>query len=211
MGTANSDNASNNQMLDSFFGVFDPASGTYGPNNITPVLINNVFCPNDNANNPTVPGVGITDHGPNFIGVAEVTKLFTQLFTSFPDLALTQVPNSAGRLYSRDGQPTTIGIRATFSGTFTQPWFLKDRTKKDKDSHYSKPLSDIPVFANSLLSTTIPAFVVFVFGGNAAYPTYVSQVSIYLDRYMFIADLTQLSDGTIHRVQKLEELAKRSK
>ncbi len=109
-------------------------------------------------------------------------------------LSITQVPdpttNSPGRLYSPDTQQTTIGVRAIFQGTYVQPWFQKDKNKKDKDSHYSKPLSDIPVFQNALMNLNqIPGVVVFTFADpNNQYS--VSQVSMYLDRYRFITDLT---------------------
>lgn len=75
-----------------------------------------------------------------------------------------------------------------------QPWFQKDKNKKDKDSHYSKPLSDIPTFANAQLTLNqIPMAVVFFFG-DVKNQHSVSQVSMYLDRYRFITDLTTRVD-----------------
>ena len=210
MGTANSDSVSNNQILDGFFGVVDQSLNTGNYGNVT-WLMNNVFCPNDSNSNPTMPGVGITDHGPNFIGSTEVTKLFNQLFLSFPNLAFHQVPNNQnGRLFSRDNRPVTIGTRAMLTGTFSNPWFPKDPTKKDKDSHYSKPLSDIPIFQNNLQSTKTAAFVVFVFA-STNYPNLVSQVSIYLDRYRFMADLMPLADGSLSQLKRLEKEGKPAK
>ena len=65
MGTANSNSQQNNQTLDDFFGVFDPANttGHYGQVNW---LVQNV-CPNDDPRHPTIPSVGITDHGPRIL------------------------------------------------------------------------------------------------------------------------------------------------
>ena len=186
MGTANSDNAATNQTVDNFFGVVDSTlGGNYGD---VAYLVNSVFCPDD-LPNPTRPSVGITDHGPNFIGKQEIRGLFTQLFTSFPTLRIQQIPNSQGRFFSRDGQTTAIGIRATFSGEYQAPWFKKDKGKGDKKSHYSKPLSDIAIHSASLMSTTIPMFLVFTFG-DPSHTSQISQASMYLDRYRFIADLT---------------------
>ena len=215
MGTANSNNPNYDQKLDNFFGVFDPTNSTghYGDLNYL-VQNQNVFCPDNPPKNPTIPSVGITDHGPNFTGAAEITTLFQQLFNSFNPpqplqpgqlaLAITQYPNATGRLYSPDNQPTTIGIRAILQGTYVQPWFQKDKKKKDKDSHYSKPLSDIPVFASAQMNLNqIPGFVVFTFGDNA-HPYSVSQVSMYLDRYRFITDLTVPSDQLARYWESLE-------
>jgi hypothetical protein len=200
MGTANSNNGNYDPKVDNFFAVFTPANGNYG--NINYLFLNqNVFCPDSPINKPTIPGVGITSHGPNFYGQADITNLFNQLFLSFnppqggqSPLSITQVldqtTNTPGRLYSPDTQQTTIGVRAIFQGTYVQPWFQKDKNKHDKVSHYSKPLSDIPVFQNALMTLNqIPGVVVFTFGDpNNQYS--VSQVSMYLDRYRFITDLT---------------------
>ena len=198
MGTANSNDPKYDQKLDNFFGVFDPTNTSYYGDVKYLFQSQNVFCPDNSAKK--IPSVGITDHGPNFTLAADITTLFQQLFTSFNPpsplqpgqlaLAITQYPSAAGRLYSPDNQPTTIGVRAIFEGTYVQPWFQKDKSKKDKDSHYSKPLSDIPVFAkNQNNLNQIPGFVVFTFG-DSAHQYLVSQVSMYLDRYRFITDLT---------------------
>ena len=56
--------------------------------------------------------------------------------------------------------------------------------------NYSKPLSDIPVFQNALMNLNqIPGVVVFTFADPANQYS-VSQISMYLDRYRFITDLT---------------------
>jgi hypothetical protein len=202
MAIANSNNANNNTKLDNFFAVFTYGNGNYG--NVPFLFLNqNVFCPDDRPNNPTIPGVGITSHGPNFYGQVDITNLFDQLFTSFnpPNLQPGQDPlsitqlldpttNTPARLYSPDNQLTTIAVRATLKGTYVQPWFQKDKNKKDKDSHYSKPLSDIPTFPNARMGlNSIPMVVVFFFG-DTNNPNSVSQVAMYLDRYRFVTDLT---------------------
>jgi hypothetical protein len=161
-------------------------------------LINTIFCPADNSTNPPSPSVGITTHGPNFIGVPDVTLLFTQLFSSFPDISLTEV-NKKRRMDSRNGAPAVMIATPTYlQGTYSVKWFAKDPSKKDSESHYSKPLSDIiPGSPNSkfLQTKKIPAYAVFSFASAAA-PTLISQLSLYLDRYSFIRDLHPASDGT---------------
>ncbi|HEY5204606.1 MAG TPA: hypothetical protein VIJ63_08415, partial [Roseiarcus sp.] len=90
-------------------------------------------------------------------------------------------------------------LRAFLNGTFQQRWFQKQTGMQDKDSHYSKPLSDIqpgPAGGfNGIKGNGIAATAVFIFN-DAAHPTLVSHLSIYLDRYRFISDLSLASDGT---------------
>ena len=145
-----------------------------------------------------MPAVGITGHGPNFIGAANgppavgVTALFSQLLTSFPNIILKELTKKR-RLYSGGSSPVTIiGTQATLTGTYQAGWFKKTGDP-DSVSHYSKPLSDIPAFAqNTWKATKIPAFVEFEFG--SATPLTVSRLLIYLDRYSFIRDLSHPAD-----------------
>jgi hypothetical protein len=151
MGVANSNNAATDGVLTSFFGIFTSGNS---PDTMVQNLVA-LFCPNDAAPPATtIPCVGITSHAtrsPTFLGTGEIRSLFTRFFKSFPDLSFTPL-GGVPRLYSPDSYAglQTIGVQVTLSGTFTNPWFQKDHGKKDKDSHYSKPLSDIqPVTATS--------------------------------------------------------------
>jgi hypothetical protein len=173
MPQANSDNNGTNGALDSFFSVFNPNSAAYKNVNI---LINNVFCIDDNTQNPPIPYVGIAQHGPQFIGALAINALFVQLTTTFPDIwwaestthpQITAVP----RLYSNDGyNPPTVGVQTTLWGTHTQQWF--------QGAGFSLPLSAI---LPNKHPTNVPSFAVFTFG--AADPTRVSRLSFYMDRY----------------------------
>jgi hypothetical protein len=188
MGVADSNNPANNTVLDNFFSVINDRGGPNYHN--VPWLMQNVFCPN-NAR-LKIPAVGITSHGPNFIGRAEVEALFNRLVASFRNLSLTQVPDSTGRLYSADDTPVQIGVRTLLTGSYVHPWFQKTR-QDDSVSHYSKPLSDIPVFPENPQSMVIPAFAVFTFA-DPKNPHLVSHWSLYLDRYKMATDLTPPSD-----------------
>ena len=184
--------------LDNFFKVTDPAQGSPHFKDYN-WLVQNVFCPDSGP--PQIPGVGITGHGPNFIGSVAVSLLFQTFFNSFPDIAFAEYPSSNARLYSKAGL-TTIGLRAFLNGTFQAPWFQKQTGMQDKDSHYSKPLSYIRPQQVRPADTITPskemgiaAAAVFIFN-DANHPTLVSHLSIYLDRYRFISDLSLASDGT---------------
>jgi hypothetical protein len=199
----NSDSTATNLAVDNFFKVVDSAlrDANYG---VVTWLMQNAFSP-DNAGNGT-PQVGISGHGPNFIGATEVAALFDKFFFSFPDFRIAQGmlaqggPTLTGRLYARDADaPPTIGLRVTLMGTYSQPWFKKKKGIKDKKSHYSKPLSDIP--ADSSQVTTLEGFAVFSFANNL-----ISQLSIYLDRYKLSTDLLPPSDTlTAQWVRQIEE------
>jgi hypothetical protein len=187
--------ASNDLTIDAFFKLL--GSGTTSAGDLN-TLTSTVFCQVDDAQNPTMPAVGITGHGPNFIGAGNgpplvgVTALFSQLITSFPNIKLTELTKKR-RLYSGGSSPVTIiGTQATLTGTYQAGWFAKT-SDPDSVSHYSKPLSDIPAFAPSIAkSTKVPAFAEFEFG--SATPYMVSRLLIYLDRYSFVRDLHQAAD-----------------
>jgi hypothetical protein len=188
--------ATTDDTVTSFFSTIANFPGTTDGPTTVHNLINNVFCPNDDPNNPTMPGVGITSHGPNFLGATEVARLFTQLFTSFPDISFTELTKKR-RMDSRNNAPTPmIGTPTFLMGTYTAPWFAKVPGQHDSISHYSKALSDIPIFANNYLPTRkIAGFALFYFGSTTS-PLLISQLAIYLDRYSFIRDLYQVSDST---------------
>jgi hypothetical protein len=188
----------NDQQVTQFFALL--GSGATSAANLN-TLITAVFCPVDNAAAPTMPAVGITSHGPNFVGsgngppsLVGITLLFNQLVTSFANITLTEV-SIRRRLYSGPNSPVTmIGTQATLTGTYGSPWFRKTDAH-DSDSHYSKPLSDIPVFALPApqKSTKIPAFLQFEFGSTTV--NTVSRLLMYLDRYSFIRDLYHAADA----------------
>jgi hypothetical protein len=77
--------AANNKTLSDFFTAV-------GQQSVANVL---ALFSLDIGNPPTIPGVGITSHGPNFEGHADITVLFTRLFASFPDLTLKELNNAA--------------------------------------------------------------------------------------------------------------------
>jgi hypothetical protein len=141
------------------------------------------------------PSVGITSHGPNFVSVTAVTLLFNQLFTSFPDLTLTEQNGYTPRLYSATGTPT-ISVTTTLQGSYQSLWFSKDKNKKDKDSHFSKPLSDIAPQPKSPQTTSIPAIAIFALNVTNAAAPLITQLSVYMDRYRFEADLKPGADNS---------------
>lgn len=142
-------------------------------------LMDKVFCGDDPQNK--IPSVGITDHGPQFIGQQQVSDLFQQLFRSFPDLALTPLPG-APRLYSPgDYLPKTIGIQVTLTGTHLERWFQRP------NPHFSPPLSDI--HPDKLQFMSVPACAVFSFDDDGC----LMHLAIYLDRYRMAQQLTPAS------------------
>lgn len=163
-----------------------------------PILMNQVFCADNPGNG--VPCVAITEHGmaqgPGFFGAAEVTTLFTQLFTSLPDAALT--PLSELRLYSPGGYtgPITIGVQTTLTGQFRQKWF-----HPASDPHYSPPLSNLnPAPHAPYKAISIPAFAVFTFDNpDMGHRELVSQLAIYMDRYHFVPQATLHASHLVNR------------
>jgi hypothetical protein len=161
--------------LAEYFRVLNDASSGTGVYHDVDHLMKRVFCPDNTSKK--IPSVGITDHGPQFIGAPHVKTLFTQLFTTFPNLSLDPEPN-APYLYSPSNYPTlTIAIQTTLRGTHDKEWFPKG------DPHYSPPLSDIHPDRLHLMS--IPACAVFSFDANAK----VTHLAIYLDRYRMMRQL----------------------
>lgn len=186
MANPNSDSASNNAAIDNFFKYFVAASEA----NLLGLFTADAPGP------PQIPSVGIANHGANFIGSADVKALFDRLFSSFPDLTLKEVDKTR-RLYSLDSYTgyQTVGAQATLKGTFQKMWFPKVPGTADSASHYSKPLSDIAPNQGNYLVTTIAVFAMFALSGNS-----IAQISFYLDRYKFKADLEPTADTSANQV-----------
>jgi len=162
---------SNEASLDDFLKVInEPTSANYHDINY---LTNQLFCADDPARK--VPGVGITDYGPQFIGKSEVVELFRQLFKSFPDLEMTEA-RGAPRLFSEDDN--TIGIQTTLSGMHAAEWFPRGHI------YFSPPLSGIHPDKHHVMK--VPACAVFTFDANNK----ICRLAIYLDRYRMMRQLT---------------------
>lgn len=164
---------SNDVTLDEFFTILNDSLSAASYHNVSQ-LMSQVFC----AENPqkTIPAVGITDHGPQFIGKDSVAELFGQLFKTFPDMELTPV-RGAPRLYSQ-GDPKTIGIQTTLAGAHQEEWFPRGH------KNYSPPLSGIHPDKHHVMK--IPACAVFTFDDSGK----VTRLAIYLDRYRMMRQLT---------------------
>jgi hypothetical protein len=165
---------SNTDTLNNFFKVLnDPAFANF--HNVQH-LMGHVFCANDTQRK--TPCVGITDHGPQYVGTAQVAELFDQLFTTFPDLALTPV-SGAPLLHSPTDYPhKTIGIQTTLTGHHLAEWFPRGHR------FFSPPLSDI--HPDKVHHMKIPACAVFTFDDGHR----ICQLAIYLDRYRMMQQLT---------------------
>jgi hypothetical protein len=122
--------------------------------------------------------VGVTNYGPQFVGHAEVQKLFRQLFFSFPDITLTEQPGSP-RLFS--GDKTTIGIQAVLAGSHQGVWFAKGTP------YYSPPLSNIAPDATRMMH--LDACAVFTFDKEHK----IFHIAIYFDRYLMAQHLAPVS------------------
>ena len=165
---------SNDAALDDFFKVLnDPESANHHD---VDYLTSKVFCAEDAQHKR--PCVGITDHGPQYVGTGQVAELFRQLFKTFPDMALTVVPG-APRLDSRSKySPRTTAVQTTLSGTHAAKWFPQGH------QFYSPPLSNI--HPDKVHAMKIPACAVFSFDDHER----ISHLAIYLDRYRMMQQLT---------------------
>jgi hypothetical protein len=140
--------------------------------------------PNSSPPPSNFPCLGITDHGPGFFNVVQVTAFFTQLFMTFPDMQWLSPP--PGLKTPRLTATNEIGIQMTVTGTYSAQWFKK--------GHYSLPLSQLPdgVVGSPLGArqgdhTGTPAFAVFTFDGSKSCLMY--QLQIYLDRYAMMQSI----------------------
>jgi hypothetical protein len=187
--------------LDQFFAVF--TSGDSTAQKITALM--NLFCQNDNAAHPTIPAVGITHHGTDFIGVADVTSLWNQFFTSFDNFkvaaAKLTLPGHAGdvqgpRLYSPATYPTSatpvpmIGVQTFLSGDFVQHWF----SAAPHNSHPLSGINPVPAAQNGPLHTRIPASLVFAYDSHSHL---ITNLWAYLDRYKLTVDLNPGSSAIL--------------
>ena len=125
------------------------------------------------------PCLGITDHGPPFIKVDEVTTFFTQLFKTFPDMQWLSPP------------PTTPNA-PRLTATYQDQWF--QHQPPGIKSHHSHPLSQLPkgqvgrpLGAPKGDHNGTPAFAVFTFDGSKSCLIY--QLQIYLDRYAMMQSI----------------------
>jgi hypothetical protein len=186
----------NTPTIQSFLNVFFTTVGnpTTAVNNVMAL-----FSP-DVGNPPTSPTVGIGGNtqndphgialGPMFTGNAQITALFTELLTSFPNLTFTAYPNPTGAVFCvAQNNPSLVMIQAQLStGNHVKQWFPPNAPAKRR--YYSKPLSDI---VPSNQSSYVPVCAVFTFDtanpitANTQYP--ILNLALYLDRWQFAADL----------------------
>jgi len=149
----------------------------------------NFFLSTNTSNSKPPPGLfpclGITDHGPAFNGVVDVTTFFTQLFTTFPDMRWIAPPPTALNAV-RLTATNEIGVQMTVTGTYQAQWFQPPGS--GKKNHTSQPLSQLPsgVIGSPLGArkgdhSGTPAFAVFIFDGSAS--CLINQLQMYLDRY----------------------------
>jgi hypothetical protein len=120
--------------------------------------------------------VGLTDYaptplGPVFSGQADITALFKQLFSAFPNFQFVENTNApCVRLYSADANQTQIAVQATMTGTQHGSWFAAGST------HYSQPISDIKPGKKDM---KIPVCAVFLFDNK----NMILSLSLFFDRY----------------------------
>jgi hypothetical protein len=118
-------------------------------NQNTTFLMQNVFCPEGGVGPNEVPSVAVTEHGigvgPAFYGVRKVRKLYSRLFSAFPDVQMLALNAPPLLLASQDGN--TIAVQTTLTSTHQDWWFAK----ADGDKFYSKPLPDIPPNAGVII------------------------------------------------------------
>jgi hypothetical protein len=147
---------------------------------VTNVMKQFIQADEPNSANPKYPCLGITDHGPAFLGIKDVTDFFNQLLVvTFPDMKWTPL-SGAPQLTAAN----TIGIQMTVTGQYQDEWFQSIAGKKD---HSSAPLSQLPaktrgssLGARKNDHNGLPAFGVFTFDKNTFL---IRQLQIYLDRY----------------------------
>jgi hypothetical protein len=162
---------SNDDTLKTFFEIFNDDAST--KHHDARQLMSAVFCA-DNARHK-LPCVGVTDHGPQYVGAADVAELFQKLFTTFPEITLEPLRH-APYLYSKDKK--TIAVQASLKGRHHADWFPPGH------KFYSPPLSNI--HPDKVHIMDIPACAVFTFDDSER----VARLAIYLDRYRMQQQLT---------------------
>jgi hypothetical protein len=168
--------------LDLFFSVMNPtmpdgsASANYGNINF---LMQNVF--SQDATASTIPAVGITDYGPQFLGADDVKHLFDKLLHKTFKNTFFISPMST---YLIANNQSMAAAQTLLGGTQTDVWYQhNDKTPPHNKDHYSPPISTIQ--PDGTHSTEVPAVAVFTFGANF----FVNQLSMYFDRYKMNQDL----------------------
>jgi hypothetical protein len=135
-----------------------------------------------NTSPNTIPRIGITSYGPQFIGYSAVQRLFRQLFSSFQNLKMTQQgpvdPQNPTKNWLFNSDASMIGIQVIFSGLQVGSWFAAGTP------YYSPPLSNIVPDSNHTLD--LDASVIFTMD-NAS--SKIVQISIYFDRYLMSQQL----------------------
>jgi hypothetical protein len=186
---------SNDETLDIFF---DIANGTdlrgtgVGTTHYhdSAYLIANVY----SSDSPGYPCVGITDHGPQFIGSAAIQAVTDELFNDFDVFVLLPQVSKVGkmpvvssqRLYSKnDAKDKMISIQTVMHGTQIKQWFVDDKGVKKKG--YSSPIS--PIQPDGYHVMEIPVSLVFTFDDKYK----VRQLSMYFDRYKMQQQLSPAS------------------
>jgi hypothetical protein len=169
-------------------GFFAVVSSTGGQYKQIDWLMQNVFCSNDDNTNPTIPTVGIAagadPQGPQFVGVDQVTALFTALLvTTFPNANFYPVPKTSYCYSSSDGQKidgNTIVVQARLDTDLLQQRWLPSTSTLN---FYSLPLSEIDPDPKKQRKATVPACAVFTFNNSHQ----IQQLGVYMDRW-FMAD-----------------------
>jgi len=173
------------QTLQAFFDVF--TSGATDATKIANLM--NLF--SQNGNDPqghlAIPGVGISLHSANFVGVMAVEDLWTHFlggsFKNFmfapANISLQPGLIAPPRLYSKADYPThaapipMIGIPCELRGDYFAKWF-------QNPPHNSNPLSGAPV-PPAPIPVSLEACAVFAFDTTA--DSHITNLLVYLDRY----------------------------
>jgi hypothetical protein len=139
---------------------------------------------------PKFPGMGITDHGPAFYGIAGVSALLKQLFITFKDLQwICPPPSMATAPFMTSSDLNTISFQMDVTGTFQAPWF------NTASGHSSPPLSQLGAGTNLKLgrrrgdNSGLAANAVFTFDGTANF--LIKQIAVYMDRYAMMQSITK--------------------
>jgi hypothetical protein len=154
------------------------------------------FCLDDTTTTPHAPCVGITDHGPGFIGSVEVRMLFHQLFSTFHNLRWNPVqatwaaqpaamPSWTGNL----GPVTSeVAVQFWLTGQYQNDWFKSG-------AHASPPLSNLPHnYHGQHLGRKrgdpsgmgLPGVALFSLDSGPE----IRQLQIYIDRYALMQSIT---------------------
>jgi hypothetical protein len=186
---------SNIFTIQAFLNVF---SAPIAASNVATAIstVTGLFSP-DLPGPPVTPSVGIGANtqdplGSAFRGNTQITALFTELLSSFPQLTFMPYPTPASPLFCvAQTDPNTIVVPAQLiTGPHMARWFPPDAPPKRR--FYSKPLSDlVPATAASgnYQTSTVPVCAVFTFDTIAANQFKIFNLALYLDRWKMAQDL----------------------